>query len=74
MVTLYTQPTCAPCRVVEARLTKAGIPFTKIDVTQERAIADRLQSAGFNGTPVLEHNGKLTSIVGLPDIIKAYAG
>lgn len=73
MVILYTQPTCAPCRVVESRLTKAGIPFEKIDITQDPEVADYLKAQGFIGTPVIDPgDGKLTHIGGLRDILEAH--
>ena len=72
MVILYTQPNCAPCLVAKNRLTKAGIPFELIDIRESPAAFDKIQAAGFNGTPVLEHDGKLTDIRGLLDIVKSY--
>lgn len=43
MVTIYSTPTCAPCRVAEVRLRDAGIPFQKIDLTQEPGILAELK-------------------------------
>jgi glutaredoxin len=72
MVTVYTTPTCAPCRVVKARLTAAHIPFHLVDLTQDaEAITDlkqRLQTPVLT-TPIIEVDGELFSIASLPTVI-----
>lgn len=71
MVTLYTQPTCAPCVAVKRRLDNAGIEVESIDITESPESADLLKAHGFIGTPVISSNGKLYDISHLPAIIKA---
>lgn len=72
MVTLYTQPTCAPCKAVARRLTSAGIPFKTVDVTVDTIAANQLVAEGFTGTPVIQYAGELHTIVGVAGVIKAY--
>ncbi len=75
MVTIYSTPTCAPCRVVKARLKDRGIPFEEVDLTTApEALADLKARKGTDliQTPVLEFEGKLHQIDGLPEIVRAH--
>lgn len=62
MVTIYSTPTCAPCRVAKTRLKDAGIPHEVIDLTAEpavlQALKDRLDVPLVN-TPTFEYAGEL---------------
>lgn len=38
---VYSQPNCQPCRLMKIQLTKAGVPFTEVDVRKdETALAE----------------------------------
>lgn len=72
MVTVYTTPTCAPCRVAKNRLKAAGIAHEVIDLTTEpavlQALKDRLDVPQVQ-TPLIEYRGELHTIAGLSAII-----
>lgn len=75
MVTVYSTPTCAPCRVVKARLKARGIPFEEVDLTTNPdRLADikRRKGTDIIQTPVLEFEGKLHQIDSLPAIVRAH--
>lgn len=54
-VTLFTSPTCSPCRVLKARFDRAGIDLDVIDLsTDENAeLAASLKARGFSQTPIV---------------------
>lgn len=71
-ITLYSQPSCAPCRVAKSRFQREGIEFTEINVQEDEAAAERLKSHGFTGTPVFHYAGRYAALDGLADIITQY--
>lgn len=71
-ITLYSQPSCAPCRVAKARLQRDGIDFEEINVQEDENAAERLKSHGFTGTPVFHYAGRYTTMAGLAEIITDY--
>jgi glutaredoxin-like protein NrdH len=54
MVTIGTKPDCQPCKLTKMRLTKQGIPFTEVPVTELMDVA-------------AEHNLTSAPIVIAPD-------
>ena len=74
MVTLYSTPTCAPCRAAEARLEDAGIEVRKIDLTQDpelvEVLKERLDTKTLQ-TPIFEIEGDLFNITDLPNILRS---
>lgn len=74
MVTLYSTPTCAPCRVAEKRLDAAGILGAKVDLTLDPAKVEELKDrlgVTLLQTPILEFEGELFGMVDLANIIRA---
>lgn len=51
-ITLYSQPSCQPCRAVKRWLDKRGIEHTTVDVTENPADAEAIKALGYTGTPV----------------------
>lgn len=51
-ITLYSQPSCQPCRAVKRWLDKRGIEYTTVDVTENPADAEAIKALGYTGTPV----------------------
>jgi hypothetical protein len=49
IVTLYTTPSCQPCRIAKRAMENRGIVFTTVDATD---YADGLRSLGFSIAPV----------------------
>ena len=75
MVTLYSTPTCAPCRVAEKRLIAAGITVNRVDLTEEpetlAALKAELDSPVVH-TPTFRHDGELqVGIAHLSNIIRS---
>ncbi|QED11456.1 NrdH-like glutaredoxin [Microbacterium phage Vitas] len=74
MVTLYSTPTCAPCRVAEKRLDAAGLLAGKVDLTQNpdkvEELKERLGTSTLH-TPILEFEGELFGMADLGNIIRS---
>lgn len=72
MVTLYSTPTCAPCRVAERRLAAAGLLAGKVDLTEHpdkvEELKERLGTPTLQ-TPIFEFHGELFGISDLPAIL-----
>ncbi|WNM67354.1 thioredoxin [Microbacterium phage ChiliPepper] len=74
MVILYSTPTCAPCRVAEARLEEAGMLKAKVDLTQDPEKVEELKErlgVPLLHTPILEFEGELFGMVDLGNIIRS---
>ncbi|MEV7962362.1 glutaredoxin family protein [Oerskovia paurometabola] len=52
-VTVYTQPACQPCLATKRLLTKRGVEFTEIDVTQDAEARELVRSLGYLEAPVV---------------------
>lgn len=52
-VTVYTKPACVQCNATERALTKAGIAFNKVDVTEDPAARDYVLALGYLQAPVV---------------------
>jgi glutaredoxin-like protein NrdH len=57
-VILYSKPGCGPCMASANAMTKAGIEFTKIDITVDPIAADTVKALGFAGVPVTVADGE----------------
>lgn len=42
-ITVYTTPTCAPCRVLKNRLDREGVAFDYVDLTEDEAALTALR-------------------------------
>lgn len=51
-VVVYTQPHCAPCRMVEQFLEQHAVAFVTRDVTTDPGALTDLVERGFMATPV----------------------
>ncbi|QOP64270.1 thioredoxin [Microbacterium phage Quenya] len=74
MVTLYSTPTCAPCKVAEARLDAAGLLKEKVDLTQAPEKVEELKErlgVPLLQTPILEFEGELFGMADLGNIIRS---
>lgn len=52
-ITVYTKPACAQCKATIRALTKAGIPYTTIDITVDMEARDYVMSLGYLQAPVI---------------------
>lgn len=54
MVTVYTKPTCGPCRATKGALKMKGIEFEEVDVTQNDEALAKIIEWGFVESPVVD--------------------
>lgn len=52
-VNVYSQPSCAPCRLTKKILSDGGVTFTEFDVSTNPDLADQLRAMGYQGVPVV---------------------
>ena len=52
-VTVFTKPRCPQCDATKRQLTKLGIPFETVDLSDNPSTLDQLQQAGFKQAPVV---------------------
>lgn len=74
-ITVYSTPTCFPCRAAKRRLDREGIPYASVDLTEDaEALADLKRSLGVEiiQTPMFRFAGGLHTIASLPEIIEKY--
>lgn len=70
-ITIYTKPNCPACKLTEKALTKAGVGFEVIDLSQRPDIVEQLRSEGLLAAPVLEGPDGARTSGFRPDRIKA---
>ena len=52
-VAVFTKPHCPQCDATKRQLTKLGVPFETVDLTQNPSTLEQLQAAGFQQAPVV---------------------
>lgn len=52
-ITLLGKPNCVACVATERELSKKGLDYTKLDVTEDTAAYDRAISLGHMAAPVV---------------------
>lgn len=52
-MTVYSKPACVQCKATERALTKLGVPFNKIDITQDPQAREYVLSLGYLQAPVV---------------------
>ncbi|ATN92605.1 glutaredoxin [Mycobacterium phage YassJohnny] len=52
-VTIYTKPGCKPCEGTKKMLTKKGIEFEAVDVTEVPSATKVVTDLGYAGVPVV---------------------
>ena len=59
-VVVYSTPTCPYCKRAKDYLSRKGIPYTNINVAQDREKAkEMIQKSGQMGVPVITINGEV---------------
>lgn len=53
-ITVYTLPSCQPCRAVKRFLTQKSVRFREVDVSQSEEAMSHVRQLGYNQTPVVE--------------------
>lgn len=51
--TLYTKPGCVQCKMTKKDLTKKGIPFDEIDITEDHDALQFVLGLGYKQAPVV---------------------
>ncbi|MCH9275766.1 glutaredoxin family protein [Bifidobacterium amazonense] len=52
-VTVFTKPRCPQCDATKRQLTKLGVPFETVDLSENPSTLEQLQEAGFKQAPVV---------------------
>ena len=52
-ITVYTKPACAQCNATFRALDKAGIDYTKVDITVDAEARDYVMALGYLQAPVV---------------------
>ena len=52
-ITVYTKPACVQCEQTKKLLTKNGLEFNTIDITEDSAAFDKVVAMGFQAAPVV---------------------
>lgn len=52
-IAVYTKPACVQCNATFRALDKAGIDYTKVDITVDAAARDYVMALGYCRTPVV---------------------
>lgn len=52
-ITVYTKPSCVQCDATKRHLTKLGLEFETIDITQDQEAYDKIIGLGFQAAPVV---------------------
>lgn len=71
-VTVYTTPTCAPCKAAQRQLAAAGVGFSVVDLTEDEATLAALKqllNVTTIQTPLFDFQGEIHTIVDLRQII-----
>lgn len=58
MITVYTKPSCVQCDATKRTLTKIGLEYQTIDVTEDETAYEMLVEKGFKSMPVVDANGE----------------
>lgn len=53
MITVYTKPACVQCDQTKKLLTKNGLAFETIDITEDAAAFEKIVALGFKAAPVV---------------------
>lgn len=52
-VTVFTKPHCPQCDATKRQLTKQGVEFEVVDLSENPSTLEQLQEAGFRQAPVV---------------------
>ena len=53
-VTVYSKPSCVQCNATYRALTKKGIDYTVVDVTEDAGAYEHVVELGYQQVPVVE--------------------
>lgn len=72
-VTIYTNPTCGPCRRLKRGLNEAGIVYEEVDVNTDPRFGARIEAltGGFRTVPAVEVGELLLINPPVDEVVKA---
>lgn len=53
MITVYTKPACVQCDATKRHLTKLGLKFDTVDITEDLGAFEKIINMGFKAAPVV---------------------
>ena len=53
-VTVYSKTPCVQCEATERRLTKLGVPYVTVDVTEDPKALAKILAWGYQQVPVVD--------------------
>lgn len=53
-LTIYTKPNCVACEMTKRQLTKAGVEYAVIDLSERPDVVEQLRAEGLLSAPVVE--------------------
>lgn len=53
MTTVYTLPACVQCESTKKYLTKMGVSFNVVDMTEDSSALDLVKALGYQSAPVV---------------------
>ena len=53
MVTVYTLPACVQCDSTKRVLTRTGVEYSVVDLSQDEAAMEMVKELGYNAAPVV---------------------
>ena len=56
-ITVYTKPRCPQCDATKRHLTKKGVEFELVDLTQDSEARDYVTSLGYLSAPIVIADG-----------------
>ena len=77
MVTLYSTPQCAPCKIAARQFEANSIEYKKVDLTAEPdtlAALKEKRGSDVIQTPLMEYGGEFYNMTGLRDLIASAKG
>ena len=52
-ITVYTKAHCPQCDATKRQLTKQGLEFEQVDLTEDQTLIDQFIAQGFKQTPIV---------------------
>lgn len=65
-ITVFTSPTCSPCKIVKYFLEKNKISYTERSVAEESNMTEAIKKSGGMTVPVIDVDGRIIVGPNLP--------
>lgn len=56
-ITVYTKPSCVQCTATKRALTKSGLAFNEVDLTEDAEALETVKALGYQQAPVVFADG-----------------